>query len=107
MNMYLMRWGCYTDLGASSSREAPADAVQLVRGRSEDTEAIRVRTGTGWTGATEGEEPVDDAVDGLCSRVAVVVGDGEEDPAVRGGDDENGADQKDRRRGSKRRGRNW
>lgn len=78
------------DSGVCCSMAAvPGDVVHLGLERFEGIEANREQEGMDWCAATEGEELADVAGDvGLqCSRVEVVVGDGEEDPAAGGGDD--------------------
>jgi hypothetical protein len=67
--------------------EDPGDVVQLGPGRSADIATDRdAKERRRLDAAAEAEGVLGGAVDGLCSRVAVVAVDVEGDPAGRGGD---------------------
>lgn len=88
--MFLTRWEYYTDLDVQNSRRRPVDVVR--RGLEHSAGRIEVNRGQeGCMGSNVGLEREElvagGVVDVQCSRVEAVGGDGEEDPAARGGDD--------------------
>lgn len=78
------------DLGVQNSRRRPVDVAR--RGLVHSAGRIEVDRGQeGCMGSNVGLEREElvaaDGVDVQCSRVEAAGGDGEEDPAARGGDD--------------------
>ena len=82
-----MHLECYTGSGGIECSMATRDCEHQLLGHPDRIEGYRVGEDTRWSVATERESAAGGANE-QCSRVEVVVGDGEvEGPAERGEDD--------------------